>query len=167
MRKLATILTSASLLSACATGANLQSNVYRADQVNQRQEAKVISVLAVLPAKVEVNNQQAQQTAQVVGGLLGALAGTAIANNVGHHSLGGNMFGGAAGGGLGYVAGSMVPGTTLVDGVSLTYVEDGQTLNSAQVGKLCEFQPGKAIVISTGANETRIQPNATCQAAAT
>ena len=41
------------LLSGCQQpGANLQSNVYTAGQVNQVQDAKVVNILAVMPAKV-------------------------------------------------------------------------------------------------------------------
>jgi outer membrane lipoprotein SlyB len=151
------------LLTACAPpGSDLASNVYQADQVNQQQQAKVVNILAVLPAKVEVSNAQAQQSAEVVGGLLGAVGGAVIGNNIASHAEGNTLGGGALGGVGGALAGSLVPASTLVDGVSLTYVEDGQTLNSAQVGAMCQFAPGKAIVISTTANETRVQPNATC-----
>jgi outer membrane lipoprotein SlyB len=55
-----------------------------------------------------------------------------------------------------------VPGTVLVGGVSITYEDEGQTFNSAQVGQICEYVPGKAIVVETGPGTTRIQPNATC-----
>ena len=164
MRRSFPALMSLSLLSACATGAELQANVYRADQVNQAQAAEVVEILAILPAKVEVDNTKGKQTAQLIGGVLGAIGGLALANNVGHHSVGGNLFGGAAGGGLGVAAGSMVSDRVLVEGVSLTYLRNGQTLNSAQVGKLCQYHPGRAIVISTGPMETRVQPNAACPA---
>jgi outer membrane lipoprotein SlyB len=148
------------VLAACQQpGSNLEANVYRAGQVNQTQDAKVVDVLAVLPAKIEVSNQQAQATAQLIGGLAGGLGGAMLGNNIGHHSAFNTVAGGAAGGTVGYMAGSLVPATTLVDGVSLTYTDHGRTLNSAQVGRACEFKPGKAIVISTGGNETRIQPN--------
>jgi outer membrane lipoprotein SlyB len=146
-------------------GANLQANVYTAGQVNQKQDAKVVDILAVLPAKIQVDNQQAKAVAQLVGGLAGAVGGAAIGNNIAYHSPVNTVLGGVAGGAVGTLAGSLVPDTTLVEGVSLTYVEDGKTLNSAQVGHACEFKPGKAIVISSSVNETRIQPNDTCQVA--
>jgi outer membrane lipoprotein SlyB len=147
-----------------APGANLEANVYRADQVNTRQEAKVVNILAVMPAKVEVDNKEAQKTAEVVGGLLGAVGGGIIGNNVAHHSTGGTALGVAGGGIAGAAAGSLVPGKVLVDGVSLTYEDQGKTFNSAQVGKPCEFAPGKAVVIATSQTETRIQPNTACPA---
>lgn len=147
-----------------APGANLQANVYRANQVNSRQDAKVINVLAVMPAKVEVDNTQAQKTAQIVGVLLGAAGGGVIGNKLGNHSTAGTAVGAVGGGAAGAAAGSLVPGKVLVDGVSITYEEQGKTFNSAQVGKLCEFVPGKAVVIATSPTETRIQPNSTCPA---
>lgn len=150
------------LVAGCTTpGANLQANVYRADQVNSQQEAKVVKILLVTPARIEVDNSQNKRTAEVVGGLLGAIGGGVIGNNTGHAS-GGATLGVAAGGVTGLAAGSLVPGKVLVDGVSITYEDQGRTFNSAQVGRVCEFTSGKAVVISTSANETRIQPNATC-----
>jgi outer membrane lipoprotein SlyB len=143
-------------------GANIEANVYRAGQVNQKQDAKVVDILAVLPARIEVSNVQAKQTAQLVGGLAGVLGGAVIGNNIARHASINTVAGGAAGGAVGVMAGSLVPENTLVDGVSLTYTENGKTLNSAQVGKECQFKPGKAIVISTGPTETRIQPNSVC-----
>jgi outer membrane lipoprotein SlyB len=146
----------------CATGENMQSNVYRAGEVNQRQEAQVVEILAVLPAKVEVSNEEARRLAQAGGTVLGAIGGAAIGNNVRNASTNTRVVGGVAGAGVGGVAGSLVPGKVLVDGVSLTYVENGKTFNSAQVGKTCEFKPGKAIVVSTTPTETRIQSNSQC-----
>ena len=150
-------------LQGCATGENLQSNVYQAGQVNQRQQAEVVQILAVLPAKVEVGNEEARRTAQTAGIVLGAIGGAAVGNNIANRSPSSRVVGGAAGAGAGGVAGSLVPGKVLVDGVSLTYVENGKTFNSAQVGKICEFKPGNAIVISVWSNETRIQPNSECK----
>jgi outer membrane lipoprotein SlyB len=152
----------ATSIQGCATGANLQSNVYQAGQVNQRQEAEVIDILAVLPAKVEVSNEEARRLAQAGGVVLGAIGGAAIGNNVKNPSPYTRATGAVAGGTVGGVAGSLVPGKVLVDGVSLTYVENGKTFNSAQVGRTCEFKPGRAIVISAAPGETRIQANSQC-----
>jgi outer membrane lipoprotein SlyB len=167
VRKSVLMLTATSvLLAGCVqSGANLAADAYQANQVNQRQEAKGVNILMVRPAKVEVDNGENQRTAQLVGGLLGAGAGLALGGGLSHR-LGGYALGGAGGAAAGAAAGSLVPGRVLVDGVSLTYEEDGHTFNSAQVGKLCEFQPGRAIVISTGPGVTRIQPNAGCPVAA-
>lgn len=157
----------AGLVGCAEPGANLKANVYQAGQVNQAQEAKVVDILAVLPAKIEADNSQNQQTAQVAGALLGAVGGAFLGGGLGnhHYSAGNFAAGGLLGGVAGHAAGSLVPQTALVEGVSLTYTENGHTLNSAQVGKMCEFAPGRAIVISTGPGETRIQPNASCPAA--
>ncbi len=156
------LFSTAFLFGCAATGENLQANVYKAGQVNTAQAAKVVNILAVMPAKVEVDNSQQKKEAEVVGGILGAIGGGVIGNTSTGHSAGGTVLGGAAGGVGGAALGSLVSDKVLVDGVSLTYEADGKTLNSAQVGKLCEFHPGKAIMISTSPMETRIQPNATC-----
>lgn len=150
-----------------APGANLQSNVYRADQVDTRQSAKVINIIAVMPAKVEVDNTQAKRAAQVIGGLLGAIGGGIAGHEFSHNSRSVTALGAVGGGVAGAAAGSLVPGKTLVDGVSITYEDQGKIFNSAQVGEQCQFIPGKAVVIATSPTETRIQPNATCPVAST
>lgn len=149
-------------LSACATpGEEDRANSYTADQVNSRQEAKVVNILAVLPARVQVSNAQNQRAAQIGGALLGAGLGVGLGVGVGH-SAGLGALGGVGGTAAGAGAGSLVPGKVMVDGVSLTYTQDGHTYNSAQVGKTCEYKPGQAIMVMTNANVTRIQANASC-----
>ena len=71
------------------------------------------------------------------------------------------MIGGLAGGAVGNIAGGAVGGdrTSYVDGVQLTFRYNNKLYNSAQVGQVCEFKPGLAIMISTTPTETRIQPN--------
>lgn len=150
-------------LVACqATGENYRSDVYKAGQVNSVQKAKTINILAVMPAKVEVDNSKQKQTAQVFGALLGAVAGGAIGHSMGDRSATNTAIGATGGAALGATAGSMVSDSVLVDGVSITYEMDLETFNSAQVGALCEFAPGRAIMIAASATETRIQPNAVC-----
>jgi outer membrane lipoprotein SlyB len=155
-----------SLLAGCqATGEQYAANVYTSGQVNQKQEAKTVKILAIMAAKVEVDNTEAKQTAQLAGGVLGAIGG-AVLGNTAHNYRGEATAAGAVGGGaLGVVAGNtLVKDKVLVDGVSLTYEENKKTYSSAQVGRACEFTPGTALIISTEYNETRIQPNATCPA---
>ncbi len=167
MKKLSAIVISTSLLtlSGCmSTGEKHQANVFKANQVNSQQEVKVINIIAILPAKVEVSNKENKQAAQTAGAIFGAILGAAVNNNQRNSTLGGNALAGAVGGAVGGATGSLVSDTTLVDGVSLTYkdVESGKVLNSAQVGLPCEYKTGEAIMISTSEKETRIQPNATC-----
>ena len=47
-----------------ATGEEYAANVYKADQVNSRQEAKTVQILAVMPAKIEVSNAKQKKAAQ-------------------------------------------------------------------------------------------------------
>ncbi len=156
-------LTMAAITAGCSTkGEEYQANVYKAGQVNSRQAAKTVKILAVLPAKIEVDNTEGKQNAQMIGGVLGAIAGGVIGNKTTNHSGTGTAVGAVGGGAVGAMGGSLVKDKVLVDGVSLTYVEDGQTYNSAQVGKVCQFAPGTALVISSDGEETRVQPNATC-----
>lgn len=153
------------ILSGCAaTGDNLKGNVYKAGQVNTIQAAKSIEILSVLPAKIEVDNSKQKQQAQVGGGILGAIAG-GLAGGFGTH---GNPYATAgttlAGGAIGAAAGSMVDDKVLVEGVSITYIYNNQTLNSVQVGRACEFTRGTTSMVSTSPTETRIQANKTCPA---
>ena len=161
----AVALTLTTLLAGCATSSEqYQANVYKAGQVNSRQAAKTVKILAVMPAKIEVDNTEGKQNAQMIGGVLGAIAGGVVGNKTTNHSGTGTAVGAVAGAGVGAAGGSLVKDKVLVDGVSITYVEDGQTYSSAQVGKMCEFTPGIALVISSDGAETRLQPNATCPA---
>ncbi|HEY5298694.1 MAG TPA: hypothetical protein VIK59_12310 [Verrucomicrobiae bacterium] len=154
---------SAVLLSGCmANGQQYAGNVYKAGQVNQEQEAKTVKILAVLPAKIEVDNAEGKKNAQVIGGVLGALGGAVAGHQIAQNKSNGAVVGGAGGAAVGVAAGSMVPDKVLVDGVSISYTRNHKTLHSAQVGRLCEFTPGTAIMVTTQAKETRIQPNATC-----
>ena len=156
-------LTISAMITGCSTsGEQYQANVYTAGQVNSRQAAKTVKILAVLPASIEVDNTEGKQNAQMIGGVLGAIAGGVLGNKTTNHSGSGTAVGAVAGAGVGAVGGSLVKDKVLVDGVSITYVEDGQTYNSAQVGKTCEFTPGVALVVSSDGAETRLQPNATC-----
>jgi outer membrane lipoprotein SlyB len=154
------------ILTGCAaTGENLRGDVYKAGQVNTAQAAKTVKILAVLPAKIEVDNSKQRQQAQVGGGVLGAVLG-GLGGGFGTHgnplvTTATTLAGGAIGAGIG----SMVAADVLVEGVSITYVSNNQTLNSAQVGKVCEFHPGTALLISTSPTETRIQANSVCPVA--
>ena len=150
-------------LTACQQpGADLAANVYQADQVNQSQDAKISNILSLSPAKVEVSNAQNQHTAQVVGGLLGAIGGGLLGGNVGNGRAGHVVAGAALGGVGGAAAGSLVPGQVLVSGVTIGYTEAGALHTSTQVGEMCQFKMGQAMVVTTQANETRVQPNAIC-----
>ena len=154
------IIAASLLASGCASnGEQYKASVYNTNQLNQKQEAETINIIAVLPAQVEVNNSQEKATAQKAGAILGAIAGALIGNNQGGD---GALIGGAAGGIAGGVTGSMVSNTVLVDGVSITYSEHNKIYTSTQIGETCEFKPGVALVISTEKNETRVQPNSSC-----
>ena len=147
-------------LSACTTtGDKYRASSYRATQVNQKQAAEVIEIIAILPAQVEVDNSEAQKKRQILGAILGAAGGAAIGNAVGgNNTAAGGLLGGAAGA----VVASTTENTVLVEGVTLTFVQDSKTYSSSQVGRACEFKPGRAIMISMRADETRIQPNNSC-----
>jgi outer membrane lipoprotein SlyB len=148
-------------LSGCVTtGEGLQANVYKAGQVNQVQEAKVIKIMAVLPAKVEVDNSAARKQAEVGGAILGALLGAAAGNRSSRAGTG--AIGAVGGAAAGAAAGSLVGDKVLVDGVSLTYEYKNRILTSTQVGKACEYKIGASVMISTSPTETRIQPNDAC-----
>ena len=153
------------VLAGCAaTGENLRSNTYTAAEVNKAQNAEVIEIISVMDAKVVVDNSEQKRKAQTGGATLGALAG-GLGGGLGGLSAGGTAGTTVAGGAIGVAAGSMVSETVMVDGVTIGFRKGagGQVMTSSQVGRKCEFQPGTALLVSTGSrSETRIQPNATC-----
>lgn len=162
--KLTILVVGFTALTGCVsnTGEKYQANVYSSTQVNMKQEAKTVNILAVLPAKIEVDNKEGKAAAQGIGAFFGAVLGAAATNQQKNTTATGNAAGGLLGGAIGAGAGSMVSDKVLVEGVSLTYIENGKTLNSAQVGRSCEFKPGVAVMISMSEKETRIQPNDKC-----
>ena len=141
-------------LSGCATDGNYyRSDVYSSSQVNQAQRVNTVEIIAVNPAQVAVNNSENSDRARATGAILGAIAGAAIGNH-NNHSTSSRVLGGLAGDAVG---GS---GTTYVDGVQLVYrSSDGQVYQSTQVGRICEYKLGSAIMASSRSGETRIQPN--------
>ena len=141
-------------LSGCATDGNYyRSDVYSSSQVNQAQRVNTVEIIAINPAQVAVNNSENSDRARATGAILGAIAGAAIGNH-NNHSTSSRVLGGLAGGAIG---GS---GTTHVDGVQLVYrSSDGQVYQSTQVGRICEYKLGSAIMASSRSGETRIQPN--------
>lgn len=141
-------------LAGCATGQNYRPNVYRGGQVNQQQAAKTVEIIALSPVQVEVDNTQGKQAAMIGGAVLGAVIGGVLGNQSRNTGAGIGL-----GGVAGAAGGSLVSNTVLVDGVSITYRDGTHTLNSVQVGKVCEYKLGVAVVISTAPTETRIQPN--------
>ena len=149
------MLVSAALATGCASDGSLyRSDVYTAPMVNQAQEVKTVEIIAVVPARVAVTNSDNRTDARNVGMLLGAIAGAVIANQ-GSHSTSNKIAGGLAGGAIGGLAGRQ----ELVNGVQITFRDGNRMFNSAQVGQVCEFKTGTAIMVSPSPNETRIQPN--------
>ncbi|MGL6019953.1 MAG: hypothetical protein ACRC0C_15065 [Gibbsiella quercinecans] len=157
-------ITAALISSGCQNNADqYAADVYNVGQVNSKQKTKTVDIISILPAKVAVDNAENKKAAQTFGMVVGALAGAIVGYNAGHIGSPAATGAGAVGGGaLGTAAGSMVKDTVMVDGVSLSYKEDNELYTSTQVGKPCMFKNGLAVMITTQANETRIQPNSTC-----
>ncbi|WAH58573.1 hypothetical protein LZ023_03005 [Pseudomonas silvicola] len=155
------VLSLATLLAGCqATGEDYQADVFDASQVNTKTPARTVQILTVSPTKIKVSNAKNRQTAQVVGGLLGAVGGGALGAG---HNRDTALVGAVGGGAAGALAGSMVSESSLVPGVLIGYSEEGKIYTSAQVGKPCQFTPGSiSLMVMMLNNETRIQPNATC-----
>ena len=146
---------------ATVTSDDLGADVYDTTQLNTQQETKTVTILSVLPAKVLVDNRENKEMAKAAGTILGGIAGAALGYQ---HSNLAAVAGGAAGATGGAVVGSMVKDKVKVEGVSLTYKQGSKVFTSTQAGRKCQFKPGLAVVITTKAKETRIQPNAECPA---
>ncbi|VVP61673.1 hypothetical protein PS870_06412 [Pseudomonas fluorescens] len=161
LKKTLAVIALATLVAGCqSTGEQYQADVFDASQVNTKQAAKTVTIISVTPAKIKVSNESNRKAATLVGGLIGAVGGGALGAG---HNRDTALIGGVAGGATGALAGSMVNDTTLVPGVLLGYSEAGKIYTSTQVGKPCEFAPGKiSLMVQMLSNETRIQPNATC-----
>jgi len=161
MNKMVLIAVMSVLTGCAATGENLKGNVYKAGQINTAQAARGIKILKLMPAQIEVDNIQQKHQAEVAGGILGALAG-GLGGGFGGIGTGGTIATTAGGGAIGVAAGSLVSDKALVEGVTIAYSENAKMFTSSQVGKLCEYKLGDAVVVSTTQNETRVQSNATC-----
>ena len=72
-------LSAALLLAGCANdGTAYRSDVYWAGQVNQAQEVKTVQIIAVMPARITVDNRRDRSDSATMGTILGALAGAAV-----------------------------------------------------------------------------------------
>lgn len=154
------------LLTACAVpGEESRPDVYDQSMVNQAAEQRVVSILLVSPAHINANNSQNHTTSTVGGGLVGAGLGAGLGTAFGGGAIG--ALAGLGGAAIGAGIGSQVERDhAIVDGVIITYDDPRLvgTHSSMQVGRVCEYHPGKALLILTNRNETRIQPNAQCPA---
>lgn len=153
------IVLSVVLMGCSATGIEHQADVYDSSEVNTQQKAQVITILGIQPAKIKVDNSENQKRATKAVGLIGGALGAFVGNQSGNAGLGGLV-----GGGAGAVAGSMTESQSIVEGVTLIYRLDNETFTSAQVGRLCQFKEGQALMVMSKEKETRIQPNAECPA---
>ena len=162
MKKLTLAIVAATVvLAGCANdGRYYRSDTYQAGAVNQAQQVRTVEILSIGTAQVAVSNTDNRSDAKTIGTIIGAIAGAAIGNHNNHDTTS-RVLGGLAGGAIGNLAGGAVAGdrTSYVDGVQLTFRYNNKLYNSAQVGRVCEFKPGLAVMISTTPPETRIQPN--------
>jgi outer membrane lipoprotein SlyB len=159
------VLCASLALGGCATGANLRADTYSASQVGVVQTADAIRIISTSPAKVEVDNSANQKKAKtggaVVLGIIGAVALGMVAGRDG--AVAGAALGGLAGAAVGSAAGSAVGASNLVDGVKINFSASNGTIGTlTQVGKMCEYAPGQAILNSVEGGRMRVQPNAVC-----
>ena len=78
-------LSAALLLAGCANdGTAYRSDVYWAGQVNQAQEVKTVQIIAVMPARITVDNRRDRNDSATMGTILGALAGAAVGVTTGN-----------------------------------------------------------------------------------
>jgi outer membrane lipoprotein SlyB len=157
MNKLALIVVLSILIGCAATNENLHTTAYKAQQVNRVQAAKSIKIISVSPIKIEVGNSQAQFASALLSAATRGMGG----RYGGVGSLG-TMGTTIEGGSIGNSTGLMIPDKVLVDGVSISYLQNEKVFTFTQAGRACKFHPGTTIIMTTDVNETRIQPNASC-----
>lgn len=154
-------------LAACAPNTTqYAANSYKTTQLNSRQETKTVEIISITPAKVMVDNSEQKRKAQTIAALGGAVLGGVIGHHSGSGSNTNTAVGAGVGGATGAIAGGVVKDQVEVEGVSLTYKDEGKVYTSTELGKSCEFTTGIAVLLSSDSKETRIQPNATCPEAA-
>lgn len=155
------VISAMSFLSGCqATGEQYQADVFTTNDVNTKKEVKTVELLMVQLSKIQIDNTSGKETATKAAGIFGAILGAAVGST---HNSETAALAGLAGGTIGAVGGSMVADKVMVDGVMLTYVENGKTYTSAQIGKECQFKVGiAAMIFNEDTKETRIQPNDNC-----
>lgn len=149
------------VLTGCAsTGQDLRANTYNASELNQNQEVAPVNIISIMPSKINIDNSKQKRQAQTGGGMFGAIAGGVAGSFIGNSR--GTLIGGAAGAAIGAASGSLVNDKVIVNGVTLAYKINDSLKSSTQVGFLCEYTTGKAIMVKTTENNTRIQPNSSC-----
>ncbi|WP_394166710.1 hypothetical protein [Photobacterium piscicola] len=155
------IVSTISFISGCqATGEQYQADVFTTNDVNSKKEVKTVELLMIQLGKIQIDNTSAKETATKTAGIFGAVLGAALGSASNSETA---ALAGIAGGTVGAIGGSMVADKVMVDGVMLTYVENGKTYTSAQVGKECQFKVGiAAMIFDESTKETRIQPNNKC-----
>lgn len=155
--RILTIVTALIFITGCAANQSSDSNFYTADQANEQLESKLVTILLIMPAKLEVDNSANAETAKKAGAVGGALLGAFLGSQ--HGSAGAGALIGGAGGAAG---GSMVSDKKVVEGVSVTYQLEDEHFTSIQTGKVCQFKTGSTLLIIDTKGKSRIQPNATC-----
>jgi len=145
-------------LNGCATKEeNLVSGADVYQTADKTQPVRSVKIIRVLPTKIEFDNSQAQFALGVssaatrgIGGFYG-----------GAGSLG-TMGTTIDGGSIDNSTGLSAPDRVSVDGVSITYTFNENTITSSQAGRLCEFRPGVSILLTNDENQTRIKTNSSC-----
>lgn len=154
--------TSLALAGCAADGQRYRADTYSTAGVNRAQEVTTVEILAINPAKVAVDNSSAGSRARTTGAVLGAIAGALVGQAVDSNTHN-TLVGAGTGAVLGGLAGDAASGsgsTSYVDGVQIIYkTSAGRMFQSTQVGRICEFKTGTAILVAPTPAETRIQPN--------
>ena len=166
-KKYAIIAAIAATLTGCAAdGQQYRANAFAAEETGFEDGARIVEIATITPAKIYVDNSQQKQAVGAVGSVLGAVAGGIAGYNLGGKGgVLGAVAGVAAGGAGGAALGAVVKDKVAVDGVLISYRNEGQEkINVAKhVGRVCEYVPGKSLAVGEGKN-TKIQPNAECPA---
>lgn len=161
-KKILAISCVVALAGCAATGKEHAADAYDADKLNQVQITRMVNILSILPAKINLDNSEQKKKAQAAGAAVGGVTGAIVGYNLKNSWWGHTATGAAVGAGAGAAAGSMVDDKVQVEGVTLSYKDGENILSSTQVGKACQFKTGPAAMITTEGKETRIQPNAEC-----
>ena len=151
-------------LAACSTpGEEYRPDVFDQSQVNQAQDQRVVNIVAVSAARTRVQNEHNHQVSELSGAAIGAGLGAGLGTAFGGGLAGG--LAGVAGGAIGgMVGGQVVQNKAIVSSVIVTYDDPRLvgTHSSTQIGRVCEYKLGNALLLLTAQGETRVQPNSEC-----
>ena len=143
-------------LSSCAT----ESDVFDVEELNISQTGRTVEILNVTSVKIKSTSKEGVAVATAGGAAAGGIVGKKKSKD--KNKTADTVLGATAGGVLGYASGKLA-GLVTTEGVTISFKGYGRGIQTVtQKGKRCQFKEGQTLLIVTGKNRIRIQPNSNC-----